>query len=80
MARPTQITVDGNLLDVVEHDFEIAREDWNEYRLLDGGRVRVRTTVAKIFRVLDSQGKPEYTPEGDPHLIVRHRTEVIASE
>jgi hypothetical protein len=56
MGRKTQIRVDGGIVEVSEEDFEIVREDWNEYRLLDGGTVRVKTTVARIFRVLDEKG------------------------
>lgn len=80
MGRRTQIRVEGNLLDVMEQDFEIAREEWNEYKLLDGGVIRVKTTVQRIFRVLDDQGKPKNTATGDPEVIVRHNTQVVAIE
>lgn len=80
MGGRTQIRVEGELLDVMEHDFEIAREGWNEYKLLDGGVIRVKTTVQRIFRVLDEQGKPKTSREGDPEVIVRHNTQVVAIE
>jgi hypothetical protein len=67
-------------MDVMEQDFEIVREEWNEYKLLDGGIIRVKTTVQRIFRALDDQGKPRNTPEGDPEMIVRHNTQVVATE
>jgi len=63
---------------VQELQFEIAREDWNEYKLLDGGRVRVKNTVARIFRVVDEEGNPQYNPDGDPELLVRHSSQVVA--
>lgn len=66
--------------DAIEQQFEIGREDWNEYRLLDGGSVRVKTTVQRIFRVVDSEGNPVYDTSGDPHMIVRHKSDVVAVE
>jgi hypothetical protein len=39
------------MVSVSEEDFTIEKEDWNEYRLLDGGTIKVKTTVQRIFRV-----------------------------
>ena len=64
----------------IEQQFDIGREDWNEYRLLDGGVVRVKTTVQRIFRVVDSEGNPTHDESGDPHMIVRHKSDVVAVE
>ena len=36
--------VDGEV-NGVEQDFEISREEWNEYKLLDGGVIRMKTSV-----------------------------------
>ena len=80
MARVVKVSVPGGERDAVEVSFDIKREDWNEYELADGGRVRVRATVVKILRILDAEGKPALTPEGDPWLVVRHNTHVVASE
>ena len=78
MGRKTQIRVGGNLLDVLYEEFEIAKEEWNEYKLLDGGVIRVKTTVQRIFRVLDEQGKPKVGEDGDPEVIVKHNTQVVS--
>ena len=48
--RKTQIRVGDVMVDVTDEDFEIVTEPWNDYRLLDGGRVRAKTTVQKIPR------------------------------
>ena len=79
--RPTKrIKVGDREVNAREEDFEIVREDWNEYRLLDGGSVRVKTTVARIFRVLDDEGRPVYDQDGDPQVVVRHNTQIVAAE
>lgn len=56
-----KIQFEGKTVDATELDFEIGREDWAEYKLLDGGIIRVKLTVARIFRL-----------EGDP---VRYATQ-----
>ena len=79
--KPTKrIKVGDREVNAREEDFEIVREDWNEYRLLDGGSVRVKTTVARIFRVLDEEGRPVYDQDGDPQMVVRHNTQIVAAE
>ncbi len=80
MAKVFTVRVGDKDLKAIEQQFEIKREDWNEYTLLDGGKVRVKTTVGRIFRVLDESGKPAVTPQGDPNVIVRHQTQVVAVE
>jgi hypothetical protein len=79
MRRKT-IQLGGQEMEVLELDFNVRSEQWNEYDLLDGGRVRIKTTPLKIARVLDENGKPAYTPEGDPNIIVNHTTHVVCLE
>ena len=79
MRPPRRITLEGGEVDAREEEFEIVREGWNEYRLLDGGVVRVKTTATRIFRVLREDGTPAVDGEGDPHIVVRHSTQVEAS-
>ncbi len=64
----------------IEQDFEIEREDWSRYKLLDGGVVRLKTTVAKIFRQVDDQGQPQLNPDGSPAVIVRHKSDIASSQ
>jgi hypothetical protein len=49
-----------------EAEFRPITEPWGEYELLDGGKVRVRATALKIYRVLDDDGKPRVLPDGQP--------------
>ena len=78
--RPVKkLRVGDREVNVREADFEIVREDWNEYRLLDGGSVRVKTTVARLFHVLDENGGIRYNAEGDPEFMVKHSTQVVSS-
>jgi hypothetical protein len=79
MSRQIKINIGGVEYNGQEVDFKIINEDWNEYELYDGGRVRLKTTAQKIVRVLDAQGKPAFTPDGDPHVLVRHNTQVVTS-
>ena len=78
MARKVrQIAVDGVLEYVVELDFNITREDWNEYSLLDGGVVRAKATVIGIFVKTDAEGNALTDAEGMPFTSVKHRLDVV---
>ncbi|MCY4578579.1 MAG: hypothetical protein OXD31_05975 [Chloroflexi bacterium] len=80
MSRKTKIRLpDGSERDALEMDFAIRNEEWNEYSLDDGTTVRLRTFAVRIFRVLDDEGNPAYTAEGEPELFVRHNTTVIGA-
>ena len=80
MPRVIKIKVGNREVDAVEQQFDIQREEWNEYKLLDGGTVRLKTSVQRIFRMVDPKGKPAYNDQGDPNMIVRHKSEVVAIE
>jgi hypothetical protein len=67
-------------ISAIEQSFDVKREEWNEYKLRDGGSVRIKVVVQKILRILDADGKPAYTAEGDPNLIVRHSVELVTSD
>lgn len=63
----------------IQHEhFETYNEDWNEYELRDGIRVRVKTVVTGIGRALDPNGQLMRTPEGNPLVRVSHTTLVTA--
>ena len=77
MSNIVTMNVGGQDLKVIERDFSIAKEEWNEYKLLDGGTVRIKTSALKIFQVVDDQGRSQYTTHGDLHIIVTHKTDVV---
>ncbi len=60
------INFQGRETDAVDVDFQIRKEDWNEYLLMDGSIVKMKLVVSGILRV---QG--EYDNEGNPVYIVR---------
>lgn len=80
MPRTIKVTLGDKEHDAIELDFEVEREQWNEYKLLDGGRVRLKTSPQRIFRILDEAGNPAYTDQHDPFVIVRHNTQIVATE
>ncbi len=64
----------------IEQSFDIDREDWNVYKLLDGGTIRLKTTVQKLYRVVDESGEPEFDPNGEAVYIARHKSDIVFSE
>ena len=68
----------GGEVDAVELDFNVTREEWNEYKLIDGGVVRVKTNVQRIFAVLNPDGTRRKQPDGSPALVVAHKSDVVA--
>ena len=79
MANRVKARLGEREVDALEMDFQTAREDWNDYRLLDGGRVRVKTVVAKILWVVDEAGNRMYNDQGEPIILVRNQVQVISS-
>lgn len=77
---PEKMNVGGREVFVREVQFEIDREEWNEYKLLDGGRVRVKTVVLRIFRMVDENDKPLFNAEGDPEVVVRSNLQIVATD
>lgn len=63
MERNTTINYKGKEREAVEVDFKIIREDWNEYHLDDGTRIRIKPVASLIIRVpneFDNDGNPVY--------------------
>lgn len=79
MPNIVKVIIGGVEFNAIEQQFEIAKEEWSEYKLFDGGVIRLKTTAQKIFKVVDANGNPAFTPDGDPNVLVRHQTQVVAS-
>ncbi len=79
MNKVLTVLVKGQEVQAREMDFSIRSEPWNEYILLDGGRVRVKCVVQRILRVLDEEGNPKSNPDGTPQIVIVSANSVISS-
>jgi hypothetical protein len=53
----------GKEKEAVEVDFKTIKEDWNEYNLDDGTRIKIKPVALNFVRVMnefDSEGNPVY--------------------
>ena len=81
MPTKRTINVNGQELEVTDVEFDPAKpEAWNEYALADGGRVRIKLSVNRILQVLDAEGKPARTPDGDRFLIVQSQNQMVVQD
>lgn len=80
MPQKRKFPVDGKEMDGVEIGFEPTREAWNEYELVDGGRIRIRLTVVRVFQLLDDKGQPAHNPIGERMLIVESNNQLVVQE
>lgn len=75
-----QITMpDGSVVRGILTDFEIVKEDWNEYILEDGTKLRIKTVLVRALRLVDDEGQPRRTPDGDPEIFVNTSITVVAN-
>ena len=47
--------------DELELDYEVIKEPWNKYNLVDGSNLKMRFTLLKVRRAMPQQGKPSYS-------------------
>jgi hypothetical protein len=45
----------------IELDFEVVKEPWNKYNLMDGSNLKLRFILLKVKRIMPQQGKPNYS-------------------
>lgn len=50
----------------------ISPEQWNEYQLVDGTILRVKTILGNVIRL------PEYNPDGDPIYVINTQNHLVA--
>ena len=52
-------------------DFEVVREDWNEYRLTDGSTLKVKLVLTGVMRLNN-----QYDPVGNPVYVISSQNAV----
>jgi hypothetical protein len=57
-------------------DFKTVREDFNEYELEDGTRVKVKVVLTDVRMAVDGEGKPKLNPDGNPTYHFNFETKV----
>jgi len=67
---------DGTMIHGVELDFDVGKENWNEYLIKDDKVIRIKNTLIRAIWVYDDQDRPMYDDLGDPQIYVN--TTVIA--
>ena len=80
MATVIQLPWGDGTHPAIEIPFTITKEDWAEYALDDGGRVRVKTTVTRLFVLLGEDEQPLRDELGNRVLAAHHTTQVTISE
>lgn len=75
-----QITMpDGSVIRGILTDFEVIKEEWNEYTLEDGTNLRVKTVLVRALQLIDDDGQPRRTPDGDPEIFINTSITVVAN-
>jgi hypothetical protein len=80
--RQVTLTLPGNnSITGLELDFEIGKEQWNEYNLLDGGRIRMKSTILRFIHIIDpATGQLKYLENGEPELFIQANNQVVVSK
>jgi hypothetical protein len=66
MERRSKVTYQGTQIETVEVDFKVVKEDWNEYELADGTKIRMKAVTSLINRAIDL-----FDSDGDPLYLVK---------
>jgi len=70
----TRIPYKGGEVDATDVDFQIRKEDWNEYLLMDGTVLKMKLVIGDVFKVpgeFDNEGNPVYIVKSNNILVVR---------
>ena len=77
----THITLpNGKVAPCKQIDFEVIKENWNEYKTSSGVIVKLKSVVGKMFLVIDEKGDIVGLPEGEPNIIVRSTNLLFINE
>jgi hypothetical protein len=77
MPEKRRFPIGDKEMDGIEISFDPVKEPWSEYDLADGGRVRMRTNVQRIFQLLDDDGKPANSPDGSRMLAIESKNDMV---
>ena len=67
-----KISYRGRQVEAKEVDFEISKENFNEYQLLNGDVIKFKTVVTSIHEIVD-----EKEPNGDPIYNIQSTNIVV---
>lgn len=72
------VKVDGRDAQVNFQTYETLTEEWSEYRLKDGTKIKIKPAILRVGRILDDHGEPAVTPDGSPAVCVTSNTLILA--
>jgi hypothetical protein len=68
------VTYQGREIETVEVDFKVVKEDWNEYELADGTKIKMKAVTSIINRAID-----EFDSDGNPLYLVKSSNVIALS-
>lgn len=73
MERKTKVKLGDEWLDGIELDFRTIKEDWNEYEVEDGTKIKLKVIVGEIVRTnrFDHEGNPIYVVRSGNVLLLK---------
>ena len=78
MPKPRKMIIPGGQeLQVIEVQFEVVNEGWNEYKLSNGTTLRVKNVVTRIFLETDDEGNIKHDEHGEPNAVVNFNATVV---
>ena len=70
MPEVEKFIVGGQEVTGIGVEFEVVKDEPNEYKLQGGESVRVRTEVTRIVWRTDESGNKQYNADGTPTIMV----------
>ena len=74
MERRSKVTYQGREIETVEVEFKVIKEDWNEYELADGTRIKMKAVTSIITRAIE-----EFDSDGNPLYLVKSSNVIALS-
>ncbi len=74
MVKKVETSFQGQKVTANDLNFKTVNEEWNEYELEDGTRLKLKTVVAKVLRL-----EGAYNADGDPVYQVTS-TPILATD